>query len=96
MLQLREQDRQALKRALAAFPEVRNAWVFGSRAAGTARRASDIDLAIEAPGLAPARWHALREALEEAPLIYRLDIVRLDTLHDSDLERTILANRTAL
>lgn len=93
MLQLREKDRQALKAALGQFPEVRQAWVFGSRATGKARRASDIDLAIEAPGLSPARWHALQQALEQAPVIYRLDIVRLDTLDDPDLKRAILAQR---
>lgn len=86
MLQLREKDRQALKTALARFPEVRHAWVFGSRVTGQARRASDIDLAIEAPGLTPSRWHALIEALEEAPVIYNLDIVRLDTLQDTDIK----------
>ncbi len=94
MLQLREKDRQALKTVLAQFPEVRHAWVFGSRATGQARRASDIDLAIEAPDLPPGRWHALQEALEQAPVIYRLDIVRLDTLDDPDLKRAILAQRT--
>lgn len=93
MLQLREKDRQALKAALGKFPEVRQAWVFGSRATGQARRASDIDLAIDAPGLSPARWHALQEALEQAPVIYRLDIVRLDMLDDPDLKRAILAHR---
>lgn len=93
MLQLREKDRQALKTVLAQFPEVRHAWVFGSRATGRAHRASDIDLAIEAPDLPPARWHALLESLEHAPIIYRLDIVRLDTLADPDLKRTILGER---
>jgi len=83
MLQLREKDRQTLKAALARFPEIRQAWVFGSRAAGTARRASDIDLAIEAPGMSASRWHDLLETLEEAPVIYRLDVVRLDTLQDT-------------
>ena len=93
MLQLREKDRQSLKTVLAQFPEVRHAWVFGSRATGQARRASDIDLAIEAPDLPPQRWHALQEALEQAPVIYRLDIVRLDTLDDPDLRRAILGER---
>lgn len=93
MLQLREKDRQSLKTVLAQFPEVRHAWVFGSRATGQARRASDIDLAIEAPDLPLQRWHALQEALEQAPVIYRLDIVRLDTLDDPDLRRAILGER---
>ena len=93
MLQLREKDRQALKIALGKFPEVRQAWVFGSRATGKARRASDIDLAIEAPDLSPARWHALQEALEQAPIIYNLDVVRLDALQDQDLKQAILSHR---
>ncbi|MEW5967638.1 MAG: nucleotidyltransferase domain-containing protein [Pseudomonadota bacterium] len=96
MLQLREKDRQALKAALARFPEVRQAWVFGSRATGTARRASDIDLAIEAPDLNPARWHALQEALEQAPVIYQLDVVRLDTLLDPKLRHAIHSEGVAV
>lgn len=96
MLQLREKDRLALKAAIKPFPEVRQAWVFGSRATGTAQRASDIDLAIEAPGLPPARWRALLEALEQAPVIYALDIVRLDTLHDPDLKQAIQSQRVDL
>ncbi|MFO7542753.1 MAG: nucleotidyltransferase domain-containing protein [Thiobacillus sp.] len=93
MLQLREKDRQALMLALEPFPEIRHAWVFGSRATGKARRASDIDLAIEAPTLSSARWHALQESLEQAPLIYSLDVVRLDTLQDPDLKQAILSQR---
>jgi len=95
MLQLREKDRQALKAALGKFPEVR-AWVFGSRATGKARRASDIDLAIEAPHLSPARWHALQDALEQAPVIYALDVVHLDTLHDPELKQAILSQRVLM
>lgn len=96
MLQLREKDRQALKRVLARFPEVSHAWVFGSRAAGTARRASDIDLAIEAPGMSASRWHDLLEALEEAPIIYHLDVIRLDTLQNPALKTAIGRNRALL
>lgn len=96
MLQLREKDRLALASVLARFPEIRHAWVFGSRASGQARRASDIDLAIEAPDLAPARWHALREALDQAPVIYQLDVVRLDTLRDPALRQAILDQRVPI
>ncbi len=96
MLQLREKDRLTLKTLLARFPEIRHAWVFGSRATGNARRASDIDLAIEAPDMSPARWHDLLDALEQAPIIYRLDIVRLDTLRDSRIKAAIERNRELL
>lgn len=96
MLQLRDRDRLALKAALAGFPEVRHAWVFGSRAVGRARRASDIDLAIEAPGLPNTCWQALLDALEQAPVIYHLDIVRFDTLHDPIIKAAIEQQRTPL
>ncbi len=88
--------RQALQTVLARFPEVSHAWIFGSRASGRARRTSGIDLAIEAPGLAPVRWHALLEDLEQAPVIYKLDIVRLDTLQAPDLQAAIRQNRAPL
>lgn len=96
MLQLRDRDRQTLLAALARFPEIRQVWVFGSRATGHARRASDIDLAIDAPGMSDARWHSLRDALEEAPIIYSLDTIRLDTLQDPALKRRILEQRIPL
>jgi len=96
MLQLREQDRHTLQATLARFPEVHRAWVFGSRATGQARRTSDIDLAIEAPAVSPARWHALLDALEHAPIIYALDVIHLDTLDDSALKQAILRDRTPL
>lgn len=54
----------------------RQARIFGSRVTGAARRASDIDLAISAPDMSVAEWHDLCEALENAPIIYELDIVR--------------------
>lgn len=96
MLQLREADRHTLQVALNRFPEVRRAWIFGSRAKGRAARASDIDLAIEAPALTPMRWHELNDVLEQAPIIYKLDVVHLDTLQDKALMQAILNNRQSL
>ena len=72
---------------------MRQTWLFGSRATGHARRASDIDLAIDAPALTPARWQRLREALDEAPIIYTVDLVRLDTLDDAELKHAITRQR---
>lgn len=72
---------------------MRQAWLFGSRATGHARRASDIRLAIDAPALTPARWQRLREALDEAPIIYTVDLVWLDTLDDAELKHAITRRR---
>ncbi len=53
-----------LLRALSAFPEIRLALLFGSRASGRPRADSDIDLAILADSpLAPERRACIIEAL---------------------------------
>jgi predicted nucleotidyltransferase len=51
-------------------------FVFGSRARGTARTGSDIDLGIEGPSPVPyATLAAIREELEDAPTLHSVDLV---------------------
>jgi len=53
-------------------------YLFGSYADGRARRLSDIDIAIDAPGDLPRAVIAeLREALEESTVPLRVDLVDL-------------------
>jgi len=78
LLSLRDKDLAALRAAFRRCPAVREARVFGSRATGHARRASDIDLAIFAPDATPLEWAELCDALENAPVIYELDLVRAE------------------
>lgn len=73
---LRDRDLAVLCDTFRRFPCVREVRLFGSRANGRARRASDIDLAIAAPDATLAQWQELTEALVEAPIIYELDVVR--------------------
>lgn len=75
---LRDSDLAVLRSTFERFPCVHEVRIFGSRATGHARRASDIDLAISAPEATAGQWQELVEALEEAPVIYELDIVRAD------------------
>jgi predicted nucleotidyltransferase len=58
------------------------AWLFGSHAAGTARRSSDVDVAVQADGgpVPAAAMLALRESLDEAPVLRRVDLVDLATV----------------
>ena len=77
-LVLRDQDLAALRGTFRRFAAVREVRVFGSRATGRARRASDLDLAIFAPEASPAEWADLCDSLESAPLIYELDLVRTE------------------
>ena len=64
---LRARDLACLVRTFERFPCVREVRVFGSRATGHARRASDIDLAISAPEATAGQWLELTEALDRGP-----------------------------
>jgi predicted nucleotidyltransferase len=53
-------------------------WLFGSHASGTARRSSDVDVALLGDGPVPAEvMLTLREALDDAPVLRRVDLVDL-------------------
>lgn len=53
-------------------------WLVGSRARGTAGRRSDIDVAYRARApLDPRIRHGLREALDDLPIPYTVDLVDL-------------------
>ncbi len=71
-------------------------WVFGSRAKGTTRRGSDLDLAIDngAP-LPPAMAAHLADAFEEAPLAYKVDLVDLHNI-SPEFRALIDAHKIAL
>lgn len=86
---LRHSDLITLRSILRRYPAVRQARIFGSRATGNARRASDIDLAISAPDISATEWCSLYEALESAPIIYELDIVREEDVIDEQLRAAI-------
>ncbi len=76
--QLSPQDRSAIERIVAPWLARESAGLklFGSRARGDARRASDIDLALVAgQPVAAADMAALREALEESQVPFRIDLI---------------------
>jgi len=64
-----------LQRVLRGYPEVRQALLFGSRAKGTNRANSDIDLCLIAPDLAFTDYLQLAATLDEQLLPYSLDLV---------------------
>ena len=74
---LREKDWKTIQGILKDRPFVREAKVFGSRALGQARRESDIDLAVLAPEATAEEWQDLCEALECAPVVFDIDLLRI-------------------
>lgn len=88
-LLLRDRDLAVLRRTFRRFPCVREVRVFGSRATGQARRASDLDLAISAPDATAGEWLELTDAIEAAPIIYEFNIVRTERAHNPRLVEKI-------
>jgi len=76
MSQLSEKDMSYIVAAIASFPEIDKAVLFGSRAKGSARPCSDLDIAIYGLGVTfstLAKLHWLLE--EESPMPYFVDVV---------------------
>jgi uncharacterized protein len=78
------------------LPETTQAWVFGSRATGRARRYSDLDLAIDAGRpLTLDEIARLAEAFSDSDLPYKVDLVDLRNVNDC-WRQTIVAEFVAL
>lgn len=78
MLDLAPEHLQVVRTLLAEHLPGCRALAFGSRVKGSARRFSDLDIAVE--GNAPIPWSTLgmlREALSESDLPIRVDVVDL-------------------
>ena len=67
-------------------PHAAHASVFGSRAKGTARALSDLDLVLRI-SIAPIDVAKLRAAFEESNLPYKVDLVLLGDLDSSFLKQ---------
>ncbi len=67
---------------ISALPFVNAVYLYGSRARGDFHERSDIDLAIDCPGVSLAQWHDITEFLDNAPVLNKIDYVRLDRLQD--------------
>jgi predicted nucleotidyltransferase len=82
---LRPEDRKIVLDILRAYlPATAAIFVFGSRAVGATKRASDLDLAIDAGGpLSHLQVSNLAEAFEESDLPYKVDIVDLHQVSDT-------------
>ncbi|MBM4345735.1 MAG: nucleotidyltransferase domain-containing protein [Deltaproteobacteria bacterium] len=72
---LRDSDLRAIAATMAMFPQVESAWLFGSRAKGTHRLGSDVDLAVRGERLGEVLWQLLDRLNEELPLPYKFDVI---------------------
>ena len=72
------------------FPEVRAVYLYGSRARGDYSPQSDIDIAIDAPGLTQQSFAQLWSAIDALPIAFPLDCVWLQALAESPLKIRVM------
>lgn len=70
--------------SLKGLPFVDEIWLYGSRARGDAKVRSDIDLAIVCPHANNIQWQKILDIIREADTLYKIDVVRFDTLSSDD------------
>jgi proline iminopeptidase len=70
--------------------------IYRSRARGDFRPGSDIDLAMLAPTMEPLEFSKLWTALDDLPIIFRLDVSLHHEVADQQLKHNMLANGVTL
>jgi len=77
---LSERTTERRQQVFVGYPEVREVWLFGSRAKGNAKEGSDIDLSLKGSQLTHRHQLQISEAIENLLLPYRVDLSIYDSL----------------
>lgn len=77
---------QKINQVLAAYPQVEQAILYGSRAKGNYKNGSDIDLVLSGDGeLTLKLFYQIANDLDDLLLPYTIDLSILSDIHDPDL-----------
>lgn len=88
-------DITQIKQAIAQFSDIDEVFIFGSRAKGTYKKGSDIDLAIQFSKNEHPPIQLIHDKLEEETLLpYFFDVIDISTIENQDLKDHI--NRIAV
>lgn len=87
---LPEQTVAVIRDILAGYPTVEKAVLYGSRAKGTHRHGSDIDLTLMGEGLDLQVLADIAGKLEDSPIPYQVDLSLWDHLDHPALREHIL------
>jgi predicted nucleotidyltransferase len=82
---LSERTIELVSRVFDRHPEVEQAVLFGSRAQGTYKSGSDIDLALWGSGLTQKSLNRLYEEFDDLPIPYEFSLVIFDNVKDPDV-----------
>jgi predicted nucleotidyltransferase len=73
-LGLKEETIEAVNGVFRSCPAIERAVLYGSRAKGTFRPGSDIDLTLEGEGIRPDEMAKIEQALDDLLLPYKFDV----------------------
>jgi predicted nucleotidyltransferase len=76
-------------RVFARYPTIEQVLIFGSRAKGSARTGSDIDLAVFAPRMTDPDFARLWIEIDDLPLVFKVDLLHWDRLANQALKDKI-------
>ncbi len=83
---------QEIKDALASFDEIERIVLFGSRARGDFTPRSDIDIAIDGKNLSYSTFLGAGAALDDLPIIFKIDLVAYPFVENEVLKAKIDAD----
>lgn len=89
MFGLPEKTLADLRQVLSSFSGIEKVEIYGSRAKGTFKPGSDIDLVVHGT-LSEADMARLREAFEDLNIPYFIDVSRYEDIDDNDLREHIV------
>lgn len=76
---------QSLRALFQNKPGLRRVWLYGSRAKGTHRPNSDIDLTLEAPGWSLTELFRLETAIDDLLLPWKIDLSLYHQIENPEL-----------
>lgn len=82
---LTERDMKTIEGILKEIPEIKEVRIFGSRAKGTFKPGSDVDLAVINEGVNSKTRIHLSVEFDESSLPFKVDLIYLPDLKDKDL-----------
>jgi len=85
MYGLKDHHIAAIRSVFQAFPQIEKAILYGSRALGTYRHGSDIDLVLLGPQLDLTLLHRIEIELDELLLAYKIDLAIFHHIQNPEL-----------
>jgi predicted nucleotidyltransferase len=86
---LNQRDIETIIGILKKYPDVADVFIFGSRAKGNNKPASDIDMAVMNVGVSDQIILRIKTEFEDSTLPYRVDLINYPALGHSDLKEHI-------